>query len=368
MGRKILHSDADCFYAAVETRDCPSYRGRPLAVGGSADRRGVIATCNYEARAYGVHSAMSSAHALRLCPHLILVPGRMDVYRTVSRQIFDIYRDFSEQIEPLSLDEAYIDVSDCPAYQGSATRIAEAIRARVRSEVGLTVSVGVAPNKFLAKVASDWDKPDGLHVITPDRVDAFVEALPVTKLHGVGSRTSEKLHAWGLYTCGDIRRHELGDLLHRFGKLGRHLFELAHGRDDRPVRSSRIRKSISTEQTYAEDLADLAACERELPDLLTDLDRRFERLQGYSIQGAMVKVKFSDFTQTTVEQTARDPTADVFHKLLVEGWHRRGRPVRLLGVGYRVRHVDDKQGPVQLSLWDSMPPSAAVQSGPEASR
>lgn len=336
--RKILHSDADCFYAAVEMRDHPEYRGRPLAVGGHADARGVIATCNYEARRFGVRSAMASAHALRLCPDLLLIPGRMDVYRAVSQHIFRIYRRYTDWVEPVSLDEAYLDVSEAECHQGSATRIAQAIRAEVEAQTGITVSMGVAPNKFLAKIASDWNKPNGLKVIVPEAVSDFVADLAVERLHGVGQRTKERLHAQGLFTCRDIRARSLLDMMSQFGALGQRLFELAHGRDDRPVTPDSIRKSVSTEQTYPEDLSSLTDCLAQLPDLLADLTRRFERLEEYRIQGALVKVKFSDFTQTTVERALVAPDRAVFNELLAEGWARQAMPVRLLGVGYRLQH------------------------------
>ncbi|WP_127557790.1 DNA polymerase IV [Saccharospirillum alexandrii] len=349
--RKILHSDADCFYAAVEMRDNPALRGIPIAVGGAVDRRGVIATCNYEARAFGVRSAMSTAMALKKCPHLTLVRGRMEVYKEVSTQIFDIYRRYTDLIEPLSLDEAYMDVSNSPACQGSATRMAEAIREAVQKEVGLTVSIGVAPNKFLAKIASDWNKPDGLKVILPNEIDAFVLDLPVTKLHGVGQRTAERLHAQGLYTCGDVRQQSLRTLLERNGSFGQRLWDLAHGRDERSVKVTRQRKSVSTENTFAQDLPDLEHCRNALPDLIDDLERRFARLTGYRIEGAVVKVKFNDFQQTTAEHSHTAPDASVFNALLDEAWHRRSAPVRLLGVGYRLSQVPHQDAPAQLPLW-----------------
>lgn len=336
--RKILHSDADCFFAAVEMRDHPQYRGRPLAVGGRADARGVVATCNYEARQYGIKSAMASAHALRLCPHLLLVPGRMEVYRAVSQQIFRIYRRYTEWVEPVSLDEAYLDVTAARAFQGSATLIAQAIRAEVKAEVGITVSMGVAPNKFLAKIASDWHKPDGLKVIVPEAVAEFVAQLPVERLHGVGRRTAERLHAQGLFTCEDVRARSLLDLMTHFGALGQRLYELAHGRDERPVSPVSIRKSVSTEQTYPDDLPDLTHCMAQLPALLEDLTQRFARLDDYRIQGALVKVKFADFTQTTVERALPTPDVEVFNELMAQGWARKAMPVRLLGVGYRLQH------------------------------
>lgn len=348
--RKILHSDADCFYAAVEMRENPALKGKPVAVGGSADQRGVVATCNYEARAFGIHSAMSTARALRLCPHLVMIRGRMDLYREVSRQIFDIYRDYTDLIEPLSLDEAYMDVTHSSAFEGSATRMAEAIRERVKREVNLTVSIGVAPNKFLAKIASDWEKPDGLFVIVPKAVQSFVTDLPVSKLHGVGKKTTEKLHARGLYTCGDVRQWSRYALLEQFGSLGQRLYELARGVDERPVKVSRVRKSVSTEQTYNQDLPDLAACEACLPELISDLARRYAKLDGYRIQGALVKIKFNDFTQTTVEHSTLEPGESVFFDLLQEGWQRRRLPVRLLGVGYRLTPLGGG-APEQLSFW-----------------
>jgi DNA polymerase-4 len=349
--RKILHSDADCFYAAVEMRDNPALRGIPIAVGGSVDRRGVIATCNYEARAYGIRSAMSTAMALKRCPHLTLVRGRMDAYKEVSTQIFDIYRRYTDLIEPLSLDEAFMDVSDSQACQGSATRMAEAIRDEVKREVGLTVSIGVAPNKFLAKIASDWDKPDGLKVILPDEIDAFVLDLPVTKLHGVGQRTAERLHKQGLYTCGDVRQRSLRSLLESNGHFGQRLWDLSHGQDERSVKVSRQRKSVSTENTFAQDLPDLEHCRNCLPELIDDLQQRFARLTGYRIEGAVVKVKFNDFQQTTAEHSHTAPDAAVFNDLLEQAWHRRGLPVRLLGVGYRLGLEAQPDAPSQLSLW-----------------
>ncbi|MEE3267637.1 MAG: DNA polymerase IV, partial [Pseudomonadota bacterium] len=203
--RKIIHCDCDCFYAAVEMRDNPALTDIPIAIGGSVEQRGVVATCNYPARAFGIHSAMPMAQALKRCPHLTVIRGDMAKYKAVARQVFAIYRDVTELIEPLSLDEAFLDVSEVTLHHGSATRMAEAIRHRVKQEVGITVSAGVAPNKFLAKIASDWRKPDGLFVITPDDIDAFVQQLPVKKIHGVGPRTAEKLAELGIQTGADLR-------------------------------------------------------------------------------------------------------------------------------------------------------------------
>ncbi len=347
--RKIIHCDCDCFYAAVEMRDNPALRDIPIAIGGSVERRGVVATCNYPARAFGIHSAMPMAQALKRCPHLTVVRGDMAKYKAVAREVFAIYREMTPLIEPLSLDEAYLDVSAISAYQGSATRMAEAIRARVRDEVGIVVSAGVAPNKFLAKIASDWNKPDGLCVITPEAVDDFVRELPVTKIHGVGPRTAEKLHGLGIHTCADLREKVLVELVETFGRFGERLHALAHGRDERPVKTHRERKSVSTEQTYPQDLPTLESCREALPALIADLEQRYAKLDPPpGVRGAMVKVKFNDFTQTTVEHADPAPDAAQFEGLLNIGWQRGNRPVRLLGVGYRLAEETRAQ---QLALF-----------------
>ena len=347
--RKIIHCDCDCFYAAVEMRDNPTLRDIPIAIGGSVERRGVVATCNYPARAFGIHSAMPMAQALKRCPHLTVVRGDMAKYKAVAREVFAIYREMTPLIEPLSLDEAYLDVSTISAYQGSATRMAEAIRARVRDEVGIVVSAGVAPNKFLAKIASDWNKPDGLCVITPEAVEDFVRELPVTKIHGVGPRTAEKLHGLGIHTCADLREKTLVELVEMFGRFGERLHALAHGRDDRPVKTHRERKSVSTEQTYPQDLPSLQACREALPALIEDLEQRYARLDPPpGVRGVMVKVKFNDFTQTTVEHADPAPDLAQFATLLDVGWARGERPVRLLGVGYRLAEETIAQ---QLTLF-----------------
>lgn len=347
--RKIIHCDCDCFYAAVEMRDNPALTDNPIAIGGSVEQRGVVATCNYPARKFGIHSAMPMAQALKRCPHLTVIRGDMAKYKDVARQVFAIYRDVTELIEPLSLDEAFLDVSEVTLHHGSATRMAEAIRHRVKQEVGITVSAGVAPNKFLAKIASDWRKPDGLFVITPDDIDAFVQQLPVKKIHGVGPRTAEKLAELGIQTGADLRARPLTELVERFGRFGHRLHELSHGRDERPVKTHRERKSISTELTYSQDLPTLEACRRQLPELISDLERRYARLDpAPAVRGVMVKIKFNDFTQTTVEHADPAPNLEQFETLLNVGWARGERPVRLLGVGYRLAEETAAQ---QLSLF-----------------
>ncbi|MCV4274252.1 DNA polymerase IV [Pseudomonas capsici] len=338
--RKIIHIDCDCFYAAIEMRDDPSLVTRPLAVGGSPDKRGVIATCNYEARAYGVRSAMSSRHALKLCPELTIVKPRMEAYKEASREIQGIFRDYTDLIEPLSLDEAFLDVSDSSRFSGSATRIAQDIRRRVSNQLHITVSAGVAPNKFLAKIASDWKKPNGLFVITPDQVEDFVESLPVSKLHGVGKVTADKLGRLGIITCMDLRRWNKLALVREFGSFGERLWNLAFGIDERPVQTDSRRQSVSVENTYDMDLPDLASCIEKLPALLETLAVRMERMAGQYRPGKpFVKVKFHDFTQTTLEQSGAGRDLASYEQLLTQAFARGAKPVRLLGIGVRLHDL-----------------------------
>lgn len=346
---KILHADCDCFYAAVEMRNAPELRDIPLAIGGSVAQRGVIATCNYPARAYGVRSAMPTSQALRLCPDLTLLPPDFPRYRAVSERIQAIFHELTPLVEPLSLDEAFLDVSAVTRFKGSATWMARWLKEEALKRTGITLSVGVAPSKFLAKIASDWDKPDGLYVITPDAVDGFVAALPVNKLHGVGPATAAKLDAMGIASCADLRQWPLDTLLERFGKFGHRLHELARGIDDRPVRVERERKSVSAENTFHRDLPDLPACRAELPALIERLKSRLERHGNPPIKGLFVKIRFNDFTLTTLEGPGRQPVTDHFLTLLEEAWARGSRPVRLLGVGVRLVPAEDAR---QLTLFD----------------
>ena len=302
--RKIIHVDCDCFYAAIEMRDDPSLAQKPLAVGGSADRRGVIATCNYEARAYGVRSAMSSRHALKLCPDLTIVKPRMDAYKEASKEIQLIFRDYTDLIEPLSLDEAYLDVSDSPHFGGSATRIAQDIRRRVSNQLHITVSAGVAPNKFLAKIASDW----------------------------------LQLRDWNKLA-----------LVREFGSFGERLWSLARGIDDRVVQNDSRRQSISVENTYDVDLPDLSSCLAKLPELMETLAGRMARIDSsYRAGKPFVKVKFHDFTQTTLEQAGAGRDLESYEQLMTQAFNRGGKPVRLLGIG--VRLLDLSGGNEQLEF------------------
>ncbi|HAU08311.1 MAG TPA: DNA polymerase IV [Gammaproteobacteria bacterium] len=352
--RKIIHCDCDCFYASIEMRDNPALRGKPIAVGGSPERRGVVATCNYEAREFGIHSAMASATARRLCPDLIIIRTDMDKYRLASSQIHEIFQRYTDLIEPLSLDEAFLDVSDCDEFRGSATRIAEAIRNEVREVVGITISAGIAPNKFLAKIASDWNKPDGQFAVLPNDVDDFVAKLAVKKIHGVGKVTAAKMHRLNLRTCKDLQNFGADALTEHFGSFGERLFELSRGIDNRPVSTDRIRKSVSVENTFDTDLPDLDSSLEAMLRLLPQLELRLKRLDNhYSIKKQFVKLKFHDFVTTTVEMLSEDTNPENYRTLCEQGFARGERAVRLIGVGVRVEPLENNVEVVsgdQLSL------------------
>jgi len=333
--RKIIHVDMDCFYAAVEMRDNPHLRDIPIAIGGSARRRGVISTANYLAREYGVRSAMSSAMALKLCPHLTLLPGRFDAYRAASQHIQEIFSRYTPLIEPLSLDEAYLDVTDSQQCRGSATLIALEIRQAIFQELNLTASAGIAPIKFLAKIASDLNKPNGQYVITPEQVADFLQTLPLAKIPGVGKVTAARLEAVGLHTCADVQRADLGMLLKRFGKLGRILYERSQGIDNREVNNNRLRKSIGVERTLADDIHHWHECEEIIEQLFPELERRLAKERAdLRIARQGVKLKFNDFQLTTQEHVwPKLNKADLIataHKTWQERRAQRG--VRLVGL------------------------------------
>lgn len=351
--RKIIHCDCDCFYAAVEMRDDPSLANLPIAIGGKSDRRGVVATCNYKARHFGVHSAMPTGQALKLCPDLVVIPGTMAKYRETALQIRQIFYRYTDKVEPLSLDEAYLDVTDCTECQGSATLIAQQIRAQIATEVGVTASAGVAPNKFLAKVASDLNKPDGQFVITPEEVDDFVQKLEVKRIFGVGKVTNEKLRRMGIITCGDLQQRNLIELVDKFGVFGKRLHDLSYGRDERQVNSNSRRKSLSVEHTYSDDLPDQIACLAKLPDLLIELRSRLRRVDSdYLVTKQFIKMKFNDFTTTTVErQMVSGLPVESFEALCQQAWIRGNRPVRLMGIGVRFIDTSEQGRALQLELF-----------------
>lgn len=335
--RKIIHIDMDAFYASVEQRDFPALRGQPVIVGGSPDSRGVVAACSYEARRFGIRSAMPSVTARRLCPHAVFVKPRFDVYREASGRIQRVFRDFTDRVEPLALDEAFLDVSSSERWQGSATLLAREIKSRIAMLTGLTASAGVSYNKFLAKIASDMDKPDGLFVITPEQGERFVEGLPIGRFFGVGKATEAKMHGLGIYTGADIRGWSREALIERFGKAGGFYYEIARGIDNRPVNPVRVRKSISKETTFAEDLHDREAMLEILKDLAGQVSGELRGRQLLA-RTLVVKVKYADFRQVTRSLSLARPVAELaglereIGELLARTDAGR-RPVRLLGVG-----------------------------------
>jgi DNA polymerase-4 len=334
----ILHVDMDAFYASVEERDDPSLVGKAVIIGGTAERRGVVAAANYEARKFGVHSAMASARAQRLCPQAIVIKPRIDYYAGVSRQIREIFEHFTPLVEPLSLDEAFLDVTHSESLFGPAAEIGRQIKQRIRSELQLVASVGVAPNKFVAKVASDVKKPNGFVVVEPDGIQPFLDPLPVGRIWGVGKVTGQVFERRGIQTIGQLRSLPSETLSQLFGAAGEHYWQLARGIDNRAVVSDREAKSISHETTFAEDIADMEILQAWLVDLVEQVARR---LRHHDLKGrtADLKVRFADFTTISRMITLREPThvtqelLDAGMELLTNRLPSRHLPVRLLGFG-----------------------------------
>jgi DNA polymerase IV len=330
--RKIIHVDMDCFYAAVEMRDNPSYQNIPIAVGGES-ARGVLCTCNYIAREYGIRSAMPNHQAKKLCPDLLIVNGRMSVYKDVSEQIRNIFHRYTNFIEPLSLDEAYLDVTEATIFSGSATLIAEQIRADIYNELHLTASAGVAPNKFLAKIASDENKPNGQCVITPEKVDDFVADLPLNKIPGIGPKTALRLAEQGYTSCRDVRNSSIDNLQRIVGKQAVSLYQRSFGRDERKIETSRERKSLAVETTLAQDVMTLEQVIAVMKPLLDKLKYRLSKCEDKFIVKQGVKLKFSDFNQTTVEQQSDEISEAVFNDLFQKAILRaNNRSIRLVGL------------------------------------
>lgn len=349
--KKIIHVDMDCFYAAVEMRDNPNYRGKPMAVGGHEKQRGVISTCNYEARKFGVRSAMPTSRALQLCPQLLVVPGRMDVYKQVSRHIREIFTRYTSIIEPLSLDEAFLDVTDSPQCRGSATLIAEAIRRDIWNELQLTASAGIAPVKFLAKVASDMNKPNGQYVIPPDKVQEEVDKLPLEKIPGVGKVSLEKLHQAGFFLCKDIKNSDYRELLLKFGRQGASLWSKSHGIDKREVITERERKSLGVERTFSENISTYDECWSVIEEkLFPELERRLIKASpDKAIIKQGIKLKFADFQLTTIEHIHPELELNYFKQLLSDILKRQqGREIRLLGLSVMLKPEDQTK---QLSFF-----------------
>jgi DNA polymerase-4 len=351
--RKIIHIDMDAFFASVEQRDDPTLRGKPLAVG-SAGGRGVVAAASYEARVFGVRSAMPSVTAIRRCPELIFVPPRFDVYRIVSHQVRAIFADYTDLIEPLSLDEAYLDVTEDRRGLGSATATAEEIRRRIREETSLTASAGVSYNKFVAKLASDQNKPDGLCVITPDMGPAFVAGLPVGRFRGVGPVTAAKMERLGIRTGADLRDCGIEFLARHFGSSAEYFHLAAQGIDNRAVTPDRPLKSVGAETTFSSDLMDTAAVQVALGDILVSLMRRIER-SGARGRTVTLKVRYADFRSITRSRTLAGATGDptmieTLARGLVDDLPTVLPGIRLLGVTLSNIVEDDADAPAQQDL------------------
>jgi DNA polymerase-4 len=334
--RKIIHVDMDAFYASVEVRDRPELRGLPVVVGGPPESRGVVAAASYEARTFGIRSAMASSMAFRLCPQAVFLPPDFEKYRAVSAQLRAIFHRYSHLVEPLSLDEAYLDVTDPLEPFPSATELAHAIKRAVREETGLTASAGVAPNKFLAKIASEEKKPDGLFVIRPRDVPRFLQNLPLGKIPGIGRATQARFAELGVRTCGELQALPLAELSRHFGKRGGYFYQMARGIDERPVEPHRLRQSVGIEDTFAEDHGEPVWLARKLADLAERLERR---LQGSGVKGRTLtlKVRFADFRTLTRSRTLPEPIAGAGQMLLVArellaASLPHGAKLRLLGI------------------------------------
>lgn len=342
--RKVLHIDCDCFFAAVEMRDNPQLVHLPIAIGGHSDRRGVISTCNYPARQFGVRSAMATAIALKQCPNLILLPGNMALYRKVSQQVMAIIRRFGIAFEQVSVDEAYLELDP----EDSAIEIGNQIRAQVEAEVGITVSVGAAPNKFLAKIASDWNKPNGLFAVKPHHVESFVEQLEVRKIPGIGPKTAQRLADKGIVTCGDAQQFTLLELVNLFGRTGASLFNRCRGLDDRGLTTHRVRKSISVERTFAKDLFLAEEIDQQAEVLWGRFLQRTEKAEIDSRELApFVKIKFNDFSQTTLADQLAQASLESFRQLLhlarLRYDNEETQGIRLIGIGGRCPEVSEQQ-------------------------
>lgn len=334
--RKIIHVDMDAFYTSVEQRDDPSLRGRPIVVGGSPEGRGVVAAASYEARKFGVRSAMSSAKAIRLCPELLFVPARFDVYRLVSRRIRAIFCSYTELVEPLALDEAYLDVTENLVGAPFATPIAKEIRARIRDELGLIASAGIGPTKFVAKLASDYDKPDGLVIVPPSRVQEFIWPLPVDRLWGVGPATAKRIRGLGLETIGDVARASRAEIERRLGRHGGFVYNLSRGIDPRRVTPTRLPKSRGAERTFPSDVKDLHALEGFVAGLVEELWPSLRRIES-GARTITIKVRYEDFRTITRSRSLESPTNDpdqirTVALELLRTTEAGQTPVRLVGV------------------------------------
>lgn len=353
--RKIIHIDMDAFYASVEQRDNQQYRGKPLVVGGSPNQRGVVAAASYEARKFGIHSAMPSVVAIARCPELIFVRPRFDVYREVSAQIHSIFRRYTDVVEGVALDEAYLDVTENKQNITYASTIARLIKAAILQETNLTATAGISINKFLAKMASGQNKPNGLTVILPQSAEAFVEGLAIEKFHGIGEVTAGKMHSLGIHTGADLKQRSLFELTRHFGKVGHHYYKIARAEDDRAVEPNRVRKSIGAETSFAMDLRSRAQMLHELEQIAQIVEQRLEQ---HSTRGRTLtlKIKFSDYQQITRSKTIAQYTRefDVIFTTATELFELielENRSIRLLGISLSNLENAKQTQVIQLPLF-----------------
>lgn len=337
--RKIIHIDMDAFYAAVEMRDRPELRNVPMAVGGSSDRRGVLCTANYEARKYGVRGAMPTKTALKLCPKLVLVKPNFTKYAEASRIVFSIFREFTDKVEPLSLDEAYLDVTDCPEFNNSATLIAAEIRKRIFEKTGLTASAGIAPNKLLAKLSSDFKKPNGQFTVAPDQIHDLIKTIPVGKIWGVGKVMNERLGQMGVKTCEDLQAYPRHELIHLFGKMGDVLFDFCRGEDEREVETDFERKSLSVERTFNRDLDTIEDIRPIFEEIVEEVKESLEDYSDRIVKNLHIKIKYFNFQSTTIERQL-EVKDENFWNLFLERWSEDPRALRLIGVGVKFHSTE----------------------------
>ena len=332
--KKIIHVDMDCFYASIEIRDNPQYANSPVAVAGSSESRGVVTTCNYIARKYGVRSAMPSITAKKLCPEIIFLPVNMKKYRDASEEIHRIYRCYTKIIEPVSLDEAYLDVTNSEYCEGDPARMAFQIRKKIHEDLKITASAGIAPNKFLAKIASDWNKPNGQYLISDDQIDNFVLKIPIRNIHGVGEKTEQILKGKNIKTCKDLQELSNSTLVNMLGRYGNTLYYLCRGIDEREVEPNRIRKSLSVEDTYQKDLINPESCAKELETLYEELNKRYQDIayKDKLIKSCFVKIKYNDFKITSCQILCENLNFKIFLSLLAKN-KIDNKPIRLLGLG-----------------------------------
>jgi DNA polymerase IV len=351
--RKIIHVDMDAFYASVEQRDEPSYRGKPIVVGGSPAQRGAVAAASYEARRFGIHSAMPSRTAYQRCPSLIFVKPRFEVYHAVSQQIHEIFHRYTDRVEPLALDEAYLDVTQNKAGIPSATLIAKEIKACILEETRLTASAGISINKFLAKIASGMDKPDGLYLIPPQDAIGFVERLAIEKFHGIGQVTAAKMHSLGIRTGEDLKQWSELDLVTQFGKVGRYYYRIARGDDPRPVEPNRVRRSLGAETSFAEDLGDRAALLAALEPIAQTVSDRLADNRGRTLT---LKIKYGDYQQITRSRTETEAIGgkDILRvaQELLTAVEMEGRTVRLLGI--TISNLDRENRPLPRPQYEQL--------------